>query len=366
MKRLLFRKKKNFLSKSFEEDKNITINTTLIFKLLKKHGFSVKLKDRKLFGYTNACTCDPDDTEVCNVYVAQKGSLLFEFAITVDKIDSYHYKIKFKYDEASKRFVEEELIPEVILKNKPQIHELALAHNDHLDYLMNNVIFKKEVFVIGSVHGCYHTLKALLSRFPNDADIIFTGNVCDFGNYTKDVIELIIENNYSCVRGNHENYFLENYNNPQSEWATVPEYGGGKTLESYKDSPELLKKHIEWIKILPPYIELHADNYAHFFISHGYGRPYFRRRHTDYADDALIHNHYLTADYKWDYESFENNAFTHIFSHDIVDDVLIADHGKMQKDFGLNTGAVLGKKLTAIELNTLQIYSQETDPRDIA
>ncbi len=55
----------------------------------------------------------------------------------------------------------------------------------------------------------------------------------------------------------------------------------------------------------------------------------------------------------------------HIFSHDIVDDVLIADHGKMQKDFGLNTGAVLGKKLIAIELNTLQIYSQETDPRDI-
>ncbi len=365
MKRLLFRKKKNFLSKSFEEDRNITINTTLIFKLLKQHGFSVKLKDRKLFGYTNACTCDPDDTEVCNVYIAQKGSLLFEFAITVDKIDSYRYKIKFKYDEATKEFVEQKIIPEVILTNKPQIHELALAHNDHLDYLMSNTIFKKEVYVVGSVHGCYYTLKELLSRFPSDADVIFTGNVCDFGNYTKDVIELIIEKNYSCVRGNHEVYFLENYNNPQSEWATLPEYGGKKTLESYKESPKLLEKHIEWIKTLPPYIEIHADNYAHFFISHGYGRPYYRRRHTKYADDALIHNHYFTSDYKWDYESFENNAFTHIFSHDIVDDVLVADHGNMQKDFGLNTGVALGKKLTAIELNTLQIYSQETDPRDI-
>ncbi len=365
MKRLLFRKKKNFLSKSFEEDRNITINTTLIFKLLKQHGFSVKLKDRKLFGYTNACTCDPDDTEVCNVYIAQKGSLLFEFAITVDKIDSYRYKIKFKYDEATKEFVEQKIIPEVILTNKPQIHELALAHNDHLDYLMSNTIFKKEVYVVGSVHGCYYTLKALLSRLPSDADVIFTGNVCDFGNYTKDVIELIIEKNYSCVRGNHEVYFLENYNNPKSEWATLPEYGGKKTLESYKESPKLLEKHIEWIKTLPPYIEIHADNYAHFFISHGYGRPYYRRRHTKYADDALIHNHYFTSDYKWDYESFENNAFTHIFSHDIVDDVLVADHGNMQKDFGLNTGVALGKKLTAIELNTLQIYSQETDPRDI-
>ena len=193
MKRLLYRKKKKFISKSFTEDSEITINTTVIFKLLKKHGFSVKLKGRKLFGYTNACTCDPDDTEVCNEYAAQKGSINFEFAITVDKIDSYHYKIKFKYEEASKEFVEEHIIPEVILKNKPHINGLALAHNDHLAYLMNNTIFNNEIYVIGSVHGCYHTLKALISRFPKDADIIFTGNVCDFGNYTKDAIEFIIE-----------------------------------------------------------------------------------------------------------------------------------------------------------------------------
>ena len=357
--------RKKLLSKTYSEDSVITINNTLIFRLLKEYGYTIKLKKKKLFGFADAATCDLDDTTECSEYTAKKGSRLIEFAITIDKIDRYHYKIKFKYKQESKEFVEEILIPKIILKNNFHTNGIAVEHNDHLHYLTDNTIFKRNVFVVGNVHGCYHTMLALLEQFPKDAVIIFIGNVCDYGNFTKEVIEYIIANNYSCVKGNHESYFLKSYDSPKSLWATDPKYGGSKTLYSYKDDSTTLHKHLKWIESLPTYIELNADNYAHFFISHGYGRPYYRRRNTSYADYALVHNYYLSDEYNWDYETLENNAITHIFGHDVLDDVLVVDHGKMQKDFGLNTGVATGNKLSAIELNTLKIYSQPTDPRDI-
>ncbi len=358
-------KKKKLLSKAYSEDSVTTINNTIIFRLFKKHGFTIRLKKRNLFSFADASSCDLDDTTVCEVYEAVKNGLIIEFAITIDKIDKYHYDIKFKYPPEAQAFVEKTLIPQVVLKNKPYINGLAIDHNDHLNYLTDNKIFKNSVFVVGNVHGCYHTMRALIDQFPKDATIIFIGDVCDYGNFTKEVIEYIIENNHTCIRGNHESYFLKSHDSPKSIWATDPKYGGAKTLQSYKNDPHTMHKHLEWIESLPIFLDLDADNYAHFFISHGYGRPYYRRRHTSYADYALIHNRYNSDEYSWDYESHENNAITHIFGHDIVDDVLVIDHGELQKDFGLNTGVAFGNKLSAIELNTLKIYSQKTDPRDI-
>lgn len=363
MRRLLGKSK--LLSKSFIEDYQIIINNTLIFKILKKENYQVKLRKKNLFGFGDAVTSTPDETTISEEYIALKDSCRIEFALTVDKIDRFHYKVKFKYNQQAKEFVEETLIPQVVLKNKIHTNEIAIDSNNHLHYLQEDKIFKTSVFVVGSVHGCYYTMLLLLKQFPKDSIVIFTGDLCDMGNYTKEVIEYIIEHNFSCVMGNHEGYFLKSFDKPESIWATDSDYGGAKTLASYAGDKETLEKHLKWIESLPTFIELNAENYAHFFISHGYGRPYYRRRNTSYADRALINNRYLQDKHKWDYESLENNAITHIFAQDVTDDVLIIDNGEMQQDFGLNTGAAHGKKLSAIELNTLKIYTQETDPRDI-
>lgn len=55
-------------------------------------------------------------------------------------------------------------------------------------------------FVIGNVHGCYHTLLNLIQKLPSDAKLIFVGDLCDKGNYSEDVIEFIIQNNYPSIR----------------------------------------------------------------------------------------------------------------------------------------------------------------------
>jgi len=45
---------------------------------------------------------------------------------------------------------------------------------------------KKPIFVIGDVHGMYHTLLALLNKLPANADIVFVGDLIDRGRYSAD------------------------------------------------------------------------------------------------------------------------------------------------------------------------------------
>lgn len=47
-------------------------------------------------------------------------------------------------------------------------------------------------FVIGDVHGCYYTLLNLVKKLPSDANLIFVGDLCDKGNFSKEVIEFVM------------------------------------------------------------------------------------------------------------------------------------------------------------------------------
>ena len=54
----------------------------------------------------------------------------------------------------------------------------------------------EKTYVIGDVHGCYHTLKALMQHIEHDARVIFVGDLCDRGLYTRQTIAFVIENGY--------------------------------------------------------------------------------------------------------------------------------------------------------------------------
>ena len=36
-------------------------------------------------------------------------------------------------------------------------------------------------YIIGDVHGCYDTLMALIAKLPEDAEIVFVGDLIDRG-----------------------------------------------------------------------------------------------------------------------------------------------------------------------------------------
>ncbi len=217
----------------------------------------------------------------------------------------------------------------------------------------------ENTFVIGDVHGCFNTLLKLLKQLPKDANLIFVGDLCDKGNFSKETIEFVMNNNHTCIKGNHE-YLFYNYvrdaifRDKHNMWSTNKVYGGMRTVNNYKDEPDLIQKHIEWIETLPHFLEF--DNY---FITHGFGLPYYSRRYEDQVKRKLMVNRVHEDSYKQDWEDINQHQVINIFGHCKFDEVLVEE-----KYYGIDTGCVYGNKLTALQLGSMKIYEEPLDERD--
>lgn len=211
----------------------------------------------------------------------------------------------------------------------------------------------KNTFVIGDVHGCYHTLVNLIKKLPKNAQLIFVGDLCDKGKFSKDVFEFVINNNHPCVKGNHEHLF-EKYildaveKDIHSPWSSDKRYGGLACIESYNQDIKLIKKHLIWIKNLPIYMEV-----QHYFITHGFALEYYEHKDNEaYYNDFLLNRYYEGDD-------VAKSDVINIFGHCAFDKVIEAENF-----FCIDTSCSYGKKLTAIELGSHTLYEEPMDIRD--
>jgi serine/threonine protein phosphatase 1 len=218
-------------------------------------------------------------------------------------------------------------------------------------------------YVIGDVHGCFHTLQKLLSKLPNDSEIIFVGDLCDRGLYTKEVIDLVITRDYYCILGNHDDYMIKHIQECMDNrdlcrrWHVEDYMGGGQTLLSYKDDYETMLTHVKWLESIPRYIEV--DKY---FITHGFCLPYYKNRDSSRSHIGLLKNR-ISDEEEWgddwekDWRSYDViNIFGHTDYHDV-------EVGKNY--YGIDTGCVYGRKLTALQLGSMHIIDVTVDSRDI-
>ncbi len=211
----------------------------------------------------------------------------------------------------------------------------------------------ENIFVIGDVHGCYYTLLSLIKLLPHGAELIFVGDLCDKGNFSKDVLNFVIDKGYKCVKGNHEHLF-EKYildaleKDIHSPWSTDKRYGGLECIRSYKGDMQSVKKHLAWIKTLPMYIQI--DKY---FITHGFALAYYEyRENKAYYNDFLLNRYY-------EGDTVSNTEVVNIFGHCMYDEVV-----KGENFYGIETGCSYGKKLTALQLGSEKIYQVPMDARD--
>lgn len=211
----------------------------------------------------------------------------------------------------------------------------------------------ENIFVIGDVHGCYYTLVKLLKKLPPNAIPIFVGDLCDKGNHSKDVIELVMQNNYQCVKGNHE-YLFERYmldaveKDIQTAWSSDKRYGGVACIQSYNNDLTLIKKHLQWIQNLPFYLEI--ENY---FITHGFGLEEYDNR-----DNQEFHKYFLLNRYYPD-DAYKKSDVINVFGHCAFDEVI-----QKEDFFCIDTSCSYGKQLTALQLGTHDIIQETMDPRD--
>lgn len=218
----------------------------------------------------------------------------------------------------------------------------------------------KDIYVIGDVHGCFYTLEKLLLKLNKNSEIIFVGDLCDRGFYSKEVIELIIKNNYKSILGNHDEYMVKHAIDSilgiDNMWYREDFMGGKETLKSYKNDIETLKKHISWLQTLPRYIMI--DNY---FITHGFGLPYFQRKDNKSSYEGLIKNR-IEDEKDWGYDwekDWDSYDVINIFGHTDYKEVKVGHNY-----YGIDTGCVYGKKLTAIKLGCMEIIEEDFDKRD--
>ena len=113
------------------------------------------------------------------------------------------------------------------------------------------------LFIIGDVHGCFHTFSELLTHWQPASDhLIQVGDLVDRGRYVPETVELAqklseeLPHSTAFLMGNHEDAMLHHFspNGPYSGWL---EWGGRSTMEEYASQPELLARHLPWLAQRP-------------------------------------------------------------------------------------------------------------------
>jgi serine/threonine protein phosphatase 1 len=212
--------------------------------------------------------------------------------------------------------------------------------------------------VIGDLHGCFKTFKALLKKLPDD-EIFLTGDIIDRGPRSKQNIDFLIKHpEIKSVMGNHELFLIKAQDNNKDRiwWLNQ---GGYAALYSYTDNGEdcfnkkpfeiIGEEHTSYIKNLPLYIEKNGLFISHSIIQHS-------------LEEAIDPNWLDSpSSIVWARNGITkriNNCF-HIFGHTIQKEPLIRDYWA-----NIDTGAFLKEekeygKLTALQYPSMEIFQQE-------
>ena len=227
----------------------------------------------------------------------------------------------------------------------------------------------KNIYIISDVHGCYKTLKALINQFPNkeNSKIVFVGDLIDRGASSCEVVKFIMDNNYDCVLGNHEEMFLEFAPTRENEDLSDSKYwlfncGGEETLKSYTSKDEYYKQY-DFIKTLPLYLEYKdyktTDN-RYLVVSHSaVANVWDKRDSKDKFDIEDFENHLLYSRYK----NSNNKEIFNVFGHTIFSEPVINDYSAAI-DLGCyhekDEANIPNPRLCALEFPSMKIYTQES------
>ncbi len=113
------------------------------------------------------------------------------------------------------------------------------------------------LFIIGDVHGCCHTLQKLLKHWnPATDHLIQVGDLVDRGAHIPETVELAqtLSKQYpdstTFLMGNHEDALLHHYG-PSGPYPGWLKWGGRSSTTQYKRRPKLLSRHLPWLAKRP-------------------------------------------------------------------------------------------------------------------
>lgn len=222
----------------------------------------------------------------------------------------------------------------------------------------------KQIYIIGDVHGCFNTLLELIKQFPDKekSQICFVGDVIDRGLFSCDVVELIIQNNYKMVMGNHErrllsnkDFFLKNKIPFDTSW--FYNNGGEETYRSYLiQSINFREKHIEFLESIPVYLEFkdHKNqNGEHLVVSHSAVGKFWDKRNDDSLKEEF--KKYVLSGRG---DTMQVEGIFNVYGHTPVFEAKFYSNSA-----NIDTGCVYNQegydKLCALEFPSMKIYAQK-------
>jgi serine/threonine protein phosphatase 1 len=214
-----------------------------------------------------------------------------------------------------------------------------------------------ELFVIGDVHGCYHTFLELLEHWrPEEECLIQLGDLMDRGNFAPECVALAMELSVQYpkqtvfLKGNHEAGMLDYYS-PDKTATSWLAWGGDLTVQQYEAQPELLAPHLTWLGQRP----LFWEN-DHVFASHAGIADTPDPFDEDNPDGVL-----------WYRGRLRNIGKLQLIGHTPIRSSALGIDSTANS-LNLDTGAVYGYSLTGARISStgqlLQIFSVPTHRED--
>jgi serine/threonine protein phosphatase 1 len=113
------------------------------------------------------------------------------------------------------------------------------------------------LFIIGDVHGCFHTFQELLKRWDPATDhLLQVGDLVDRGAHIPATVELARQLSEeqpattTFLMGNHEDAMLHHYG-PDGPYPGWLKWGGRSTTGQYHTRAGLLARHLPWLMQRP-------------------------------------------------------------------------------------------------------------------
>ncbi|MCD6069441.1 MAG: hypothetical protein K0S33_4267 [Bacteroidetes bacterium] len=212
-----------------------------------------------------------------------------------------------------------------------------------------------DLFVAGDVHGCYKTLKSLLSHWNRDTEqLIQLGDLMDRGNNNPQTIKLCreLQRTHGAIflKGNHEQMALEYAKTrKQNDW--YKKYGM-KVLWQYTLEERDFEEDMEWVSSFP----LSWENDAMLITHAGIGPSPFcmDEKHAD----GLV----------WNRGEIKNVGKLQIYGHTPIKSGK-PKYDEVSNSWNIDTGAYRGKNLSALRLSAegkvLEIISVPTAGDDV-
>ena len=218
-----------------------------------------------------------------------------------------------------------------------------------------NIAEKGKIFAVGDIHGCYDKLLRLMERLPYDPGrdtLVFLGDYIDRGSRSKEVMAYLSKlkhrvKNMIMLMGNHEYLMLEYHRTGDpSLLPFLRHLGIDSTLDSYQaGNPQSLhemlflpEEHLQLFQSLLPYWE--TDDYI--FVHAGL-EPGIPLEKQDISSLCETRSAFVSEDH--DYGKVV------VFGHTPFDLPFVTP-----TRIGIDTGAVYGNLLTALELPGLVFH----------